>query len=182
MKLSIDAQRDPQSVTPDWQAVTTKAIEGVVAREVKPVLMESGSLVELLRAEWLGGSDGVAQVFLRTIDPGAVSAWHVHHATTDRLFCVGGRALVVLYDARVESLTHGVVAEYLVGSDRPTLLIVPPGVYHGLKALGAQPEAIVNMPDEAYSYVQPDHWRLPSDSIDIPYSFDDPQEPSMRAT
>jgi dTDP-4-dehydrorhamnose 3,5-epimerase len=171
MKLSIDAPRDAQSVTPDWQVLATRAIHGVEVREVKPVLTRNGTLVELLRGEWLEASSRVAHVFLRMLDPASVSAWHVHQTTTDRLFCVGGRALVVLYDARVESPTHGVVAEHIVGLHRPTLVVIPPGVFHGVKALGAEPAAIVNMADEAYAYVDPDHWRLPSDSAEVPYTF-----------
>jgi dTDP-4-dehydrorhamnose 3,5-epimerase len=171
MKLSIDAPRDTQSVTPDWQMVTTRTIEGVVSLDVKPVLTRTGTLVELVREEWLEPGR-IAHVFLRSIDPGSVSAWHVHRTTTDRLFCISGRTVVVLYDARLESPTHGVVAEHIVGADRPSLLVVPPGVYHGLKALGPQPALIVNMPDEPYAYEQPDHWRLPGDSDRIPYRFD----------
>ncbi len=169
MKLSIDAPRDAQSVTPQWDSVTTGTIEGVVLREVKHVLTDSGVLVELLRSEWLGSTPGVDQVILRSIDPGAVSAWHVHRSTTDRLFCASGRALIVLYDAREASPTLGTVAEYRLGPERPALLIVPPGVFHGVKALGSRTATLVNMVNVAYSYTTPDHWRLPADSAEIPY-------------
>ena len=152
MKLSINAPKDSPSVTPEWSPVRTKAIDGVVAREVKHVLTDNGVLLELLRSEWLGTSSKVDQVLLRTIDSGGVSAWHVHRSTTDRLFCVGGRALVVLYDARKASPTHGTVAEYRVGPHRPTLLIVPPGVFHGVKAIGAEAAVLINMVDAAYAY------------------------------
>lgn len=171
MRLSIDAPRDAQSVTPDWQQVTTRAIEGVTAIEVKHVLTGSGSLVELLRPEWLGRPSATAHVFLRTLDADAISAWHMHRTTTDRLFCVGGRALIVLYDAREGSATHGTVAEYHVGRERPTLIVVPPGVFHGVKALGTESATLINMTDEPYSYTEPDHWRLPSDAREIPYRF-----------
>ena len=175
MKLSIDAPKDPQSVMPDWSLVTATEIDGVVAREAKNILTTNGSLVELLRTEWLSGTRDVEQVILRSIDPGGVSAWHVHRVTTDRLCCVSGRALVVLYDARVGSRTHGVVAEHRLGPQRPTLLVVPPGVYHGVKALGAQASMLVNMVDRAYTYDDPDHWRLPPDANEIPYRFDAPR-------
>jgi len=135
------------------------------------VLTNNGSLVELLRTEWLGDSTRVDQVVLRTLDPGAVSAWHVHRSMTDRLFCVAGRVLVVLYDARQSSPTHTQLAEYRLGPQRPTLLIVPPGVFHGVKALGTEPAMLINMVDQAYSYSEPDHWRLPPDAAEIPYRF-----------
>jgi len=175
MKLSIYAPKDPQSVMPYCSLVTATEIDGVVAREAKNILTTNGSLVELLRTEWLSGTRDVEQVILRSIDPGGVSAWHVHRVTTDRLCCVSGRALVVLYDARVGSRTHGVVAEHRLGPQRPTLLVVPPGVYHGVKALGAQASMLVNMVDRAYTYDDPDHWRLPPDANEIPYRFDAPR-------
>ncbi len=61
------------------------------------------------------------------------------------------------------------MAEYRLAPERPGLLIVPPGVFHGVKALGARPATLINMVDEAYSYTAPDHWRLPADSAEIPY-------------
>ena len=33
---------------------------------------------------------------------------------------------------------------------------------------------IVNMPDRAYDYENPDHWRLPPATTKIPYSFKGP--------
>jgi dTDP-4-dehydrorhamnose 3,5-epimerase len=94
--------------------------------------------------------------------------------TTDRLFCIAGRALVVLYDARESSPTHRALAEYWLGPQRPTLLIVPPGVFHGLTALGAEPAMLINMVDQAYAYEEPDHWRLPAQTPEIPYEFTQP--------
>ena len=169
MNLSVDAPRDVQSVTPQWDSVTTGVIDGVVLHEVKQVITHTGALVELLRSEWLGGTRRVDQVIMRSIDPGCVSAWHVHRSTTDRLFCVSGRALVVLYDARQASPTHGTVAEYRLAPERPALLIIPPGVFHGVKALSVQSATLINMVDEAYSYTAPDHWRLPPETAEIPY-------------
>jgi dTDP-4-dehydrorhamnose 3,5-epimerase len=171
MKLSVETTRDPQSVTPEWDMVSTGHIEGVVAHEAKPVLTNTGTLVELLRSDWLVADSKVDHVFTRTLDPGAVSAWHVHHTAIDRLSCVGGRALVVLYDARLGSPTHGALAEYRIGPARPTLLIVPPGVVHGVKALGSEIATLVNMVSEAYAYSEPDHWRVSQQSAQVPYRF-----------
>jgi hypothetical protein len=56
-------------------------------------------------------------------------------------------------------------------NQRPTLVVVPPGVFHGVKALGSQPAMLINMVDQAYAYDDPDHWRLPEDAREIPYRF-----------
>src|SRR5688572_22040226 len=111
MKLSIDARKDEPSVTAEWNSLTTPDIDGVVTREAKPVVTGNGMLIELVRGEWLGDVRRIDQVTMRTIDPGGVSAWHVHQSTTDRLCCVSGRVVVVLYDARATSPTHGTLAE-----------------------------------------------------------------------
>jgi dTDP-4-dehydrorhamnose 3,5-epimerase len=171
MKLSVDMRRDTHSVSAEWRHAESKPIDGVVAREMKNVITNNGVLTELLRGEWLGEAKTVDQVFLRTIDAGGISAWHVHKTTTDRLVCITGRALFVLFDAREASPTHGTLAEYRVGAQRPTLLIVPPGVVHGVKALGREPVALINMVDEAYAYDEPDHWRLPYGGDEIGYRF-----------
>ena len=63
------------------------------------------------------------------------------------------------------------VAEHRLSLQRPTLVVVPPGVFHGVKALGSQPAMLINMVDHAYSYEDPDHWRLPEDTREIPYRF-----------
>jgi hypothetical protein len=57
------------------------------------------------------------------------------------------------------------------GHERPLLVVAPPGVWHGLKALGATPSLTLNLVDRAYSYETPDHWRLPPDTPEIPFSL-----------
>jgi dTDP-4-dehydrorhamnose 3,5-epimerase len=54
---------------------------------------------------------------------------------------------------------------------RPTLVIVPPGIWHGLQAVGAEPGQFVNFFDHQYDYADPDDWRLPADTNEIPYGF-----------
>ena len=59
-----------------------------------------------------------------------------------------------------------------VSSMRPTLLVVPPGVWHGVKNLSTSMTNFVNYFDRPYNYEDPDEWRLPRDTPEIPYSFD----------
>jgi dTDP-4-dehydrorhamnose 3,5-epimerase len=54
---------------------------------------------------------------------------------------------------------------------RPTLVVIPPGVWHGLQVLSAEAATFVNFFDRAYDYSDPDDWRLPLDSPEIPYAF-----------
>jgi len=113
----------------------------------------------------------VDQVFQVTLEPGAVSAWHAHRLTTDRIFVNAGMVTVALYDGREDSSTFGRVNEFRAGALRPMLLVIPPRVWHGVHNAGASPASLINVVDRAYAYDDPDHWALPWDSDRIPYRF-----------
>jgi dTDP-4-dehydrorhamnose 3,5-epimerase len=91
--------------------------------------------------------------------------------TTDRLFVNHGQILVVLYDAREDSSTFGVLNKFHLGILRPGLLVVPPKVWHGVQNIGEGSSSLLNLVDRAYRYEDPDHWRLPHDTSLIPYRF-----------
>jgi dTDP-4-dehydrorhamnose 3,5-epimerase len=164
------ATKDEQSVTADWTVLQDR-IDGVELIEVRHVLRESGHVTEMLRSDWFGTDLEVDQVFQVTLRGGAISAWHVHLRTTDRLFVNAGEVKIALYDSRPESPTHGMVNEFRLGDRRPGLVIVPAGVWHGLKNLQPEQSTVLNVVDRAYEYADPDHWRLPADTPEIPYSF-----------
>jgi dTDP-4-dehydrorhamnose 3,5-epimerase len=69
------------------------------------------------------------------------------------------------------SSSRGAINEVVVGLHRPALVIVPPRVWHGVQNLRNRPAALLNLPDRAYQYEAPDHWRLPPDTTQIPYTF-----------
>jgi dTDP-4-dehydrorhamnose 3,5-epimerase len=104
--------------------------------------------------------------------PGAISAWHTHAITTDRLFVAAGVAHIVLYDAREDSPTKGLINEFRYGEHRQALVSVPPGVWHGVRNFGPSNAVLLNLVDVAYQYDDPDHWRLPIDTDKIPFKFD----------
>jgi dTDP-4-dehydrorhamnose 3,5-epimerase len=162
------AKRDSQSVTADW-TVLQDLIAGVVLREVRHVTKDSGYVTELWRRDWQLDDRPVDQVFQVTLHPGGCSAWHAHMATTDRLFVAGGLVKIVLYDPREDSATQGLVNEFRLGEQRPGLVIVPPGVWHGIRNIGPGTARVANLVDAAYDYEDPDHWRVPADSPEIPY-------------
>lgn len=168
---SVVGERDPQSVRGDWLPVQPCAIQGVAVQEIRSVPTGTGTLTEIYREDWKLDGRGVAQVFQRSLDPGTVSAWHAHGLATDRLFCASGRVRLVLYDARRASPSHGALWERVFGHERPLLVVVPPGVWHGVQALAHAPSLVVNVVDRAFAYDGPDHWRLPPDTAEIPYAF-----------
>jgi dTDP-4-dehydrorhamnose 3,5-epimerase len=163
--------QDRQTVTADWLPIAPISIAGVAVKEIRPVPTSNGVLTEVWRSEWGMDPLPVDQVFQRTIDPGGVTGWHAHAVTTDRLFCASGRIRISLYDGRTSSPTYGNLWHRVCGAERPVLVLVPPGVWHGLLGVGTTPSLLLNLVDRSYSYESPDHWRLPSDTPLIPYSL-----------
>jgi dTDP-4-dehydrorhamnose 3,5-epimerase len=163
--------QDEQSITRDWQLVNQSLIAGVRVQPVQHVPTGYGYLTELYRADWKVDDFGVDQVFQGVLDPGRITAWHAHGDTTDRLFVSLGLLKIVLYDAREDSPTHRVVNQFRVGTVRPALLVVPPGVWHGVENVHSSTSILVNIVDHAYRYERPDHYRLPHDTEKIPYDF-----------
>jgi dTDP-4-dehydrorhamnose 3,5-epimerase len=125
----------------------------------------------VFRSDWFVDNLGVDQVFQNSLQPGAVSGWHAHRITTDRIFVNRGTLRIALYDARGASETHGMTNQFNLGEHRPTLVVVPPGVWHAVANPGHEVGALLNVVDRAYTYDDPDHWRLPIDTPLIPLRF-----------
>jgi len=174
------AQKETQQVTSDWQKVH-ELIDGVVLREVKHVPRDHGVITESYRSEWDPTGLPVVHIYQSRLFPGAIGAWSCHMRSIDRLFVNQGHLKVVLYDGREDSKTLGRLMELHVGDARPTFLVIPIGVWHGLQNLGASDALVLNFPTRAYDYADPDHYRLPWDSPEIPYSWMVRESSRLRA-
>lgn len=146
-------------------------IDGVRVREVKHIVTGNGITTELFRKDWGIAHNEVTAMIHVSLRPGAVSAWHMHKLKTDHLFVVGGAIRAALYDDREGSRTRGRVDVLNLSPMRPTLVVIPPGVWHGIQALEPEPGVFVNFFDREYDYGDPDDWRLPADTSEIPYQF-----------
>jgi len=145
-------------------------IEGVSKRKLRLIPDERGYLMEMLRSDW-EEYDRFGQVYVTAVYPGVVKGWHYHKIQTDRFVCVHGMAKVVLFDGRDPSPTRGEVNEFFLGRFNPSLLVIPPGVMHGFKGISEDMALIVNVPTELYDYDQPDEYRLPAHTDQIPYDW-----------
>ena len=145
-------------------------IEGVEIKQLTKHADERGSLMELLRCD-----DAIfrkfGQAYVSLNYPGVVRGWHYHKKQDDHLAVVKGMAKVALYDAREGSPTRGQVDEFFLGEQNNILLKIPVGVMHGYKTVGAEPSLLINFPSEAYDPQQPDEYRLPWDTDQIPYDW-----------
>lgn len=145
-------------------------IEGVKLKSLRVIPDERGRLMEILRSD-----DDLfvqfGQVYMTTNYPGVVKAWHYHKVQTDNVACVKGMIKLVMYDSRTDSPTKGEVNEFFIGDFNPMLVQIPNDVYHGWKCVSEQESVVVNCPTEAYDYNEPDEYRLPYDSPEIPYNW-----------
>ena len=164
------AQKDPQVVTKDWQHVAP-GIEGVVVREVLHVPRDHGVITETFRPEWDPTGLPIVHIYQSRLYPGAIGAWSCHSKSIDRLFVNQGHLKVVLFDGREGSSTFGRVIELHAGDARPAFVVIPIGIWHGLQNLGTEDALVLNYPTRAYDYEDPDHWRLPYDTDQIPYRW-----------
>ena len=167
------AVKDLAHVTPTFDVQRDDLLEGVKTFEVKNIVTGNGFTTEIFRPDWGVATLPIQHVIHVSLHAGVISAWHQHRIQTDHVFVVSGTLRVVLYDDREGSSTRGGVNVFNVSSVRPTLLVVPPGVWHGVKNLSSGMTNFVNYFDRPYNYEDPDEWRLPRDTPEIPYSFED---------
>ena len=163
-----------QSLTTAAGALRLDPIDGVRYRPARPVSHHHGHLTEVFRADWGLTEAPIVQVNVTTTFPDRIRAWGIHRLTVDRLFAATGSLCIVCYDGRRGSPTFGCVNEFMLGERNQGLIVIPPGVYHGWKNIGADEATIVSMPSELYDHDGPDRWELPWDYAArriIPYQW-----------
>lgn len=145
-------------------------IDGVAIKRLTVHVDERGSLMEILRSD-----DEIfekfGQCYVSLNYPGVIRAWHYHRRQTDYFCAVKGMIKVVLYDDRPESPTRGELQEVFIGERNHVLLRIPAGVLHGYKTIGVEPSLLLNFPTEVYNPEQPDEYRLPYNSPQVPYDW-----------
>ena len=146
-------------------------IDGVIIKELKPILDERGYLQECFRSDW-SQYKKFGQSYITVAFPNVVKAWHCHKIQTDNMVCISGNAKLVLYDGREESSTYKKINEIFFGEKTPLLVTIPPNIWHGFKAMGGEKIMVINNPTELFNYSEPDEYRLPYDTDDIDYNWE----------
>ncbi len=133
---------------------------------------QRGSLAELVRAddpELMRAPLG--QVYVTTLYPGVVKAWHKHEHQWDRMTCLVGRVLLGLVDDRPESPTFGSSMRIMLGNRNFSLVMFPPGIWHGLKNIGGTEAMVCNVVSTPYDPENPDEIRAdPHGALDFDWS------------
>lgn len=134
-------------------------IEGVVTKQLVRHCDDRGFFMEILRDdEELLKQFGQASLSMSY--PGVIKAFHYHERQDDLWFFPTGNAQVVLHDLRENSPTKGVTNVFYMGETNPSLLVIPKGVAHGYRVLGAGPLIIIYFTTESYNRADPDERRL----------------------
>jgi dTDP-4-dehydrorhamnose 3,5-epimerase len=145
-------------------------IQGVKIKQLKPIPDERGRLMEMIRKD-----DDIfvkfGQIYMTTVNPGTVKAWHFHKLQLDNFVVVKGMLKLVLYDSRPKSKTNGEVNEFFMGEHNNIAVQIPKNVYHGFKGISETETIVINMPTESYNPKNPDEYRLPAHTKEIPYEW-----------
>lgn len=95
---------------------------------------------------------------------GTIRAFHKHETLWDWFFLSRGAAKFVLVDDRRDSPTHGVMNVFVTSERNPSLIAVPPGVFHGWMSLEDDTQ-MISIASEVYNRAQPDEVRVPPDAF-----------------
>ena len=161
-------------ITPDTQTVTAAGQplrllpDGVVIRDLTTHVDERGSVCELYDPRWGAHPDPMVFSYVFTIRPGQAKGWGLHRRHDDRYAFLGGEAELVLFDAREGIATSGVEARIALSGYRRQLVTIPAGVWHAERNLGSTDVIVVNFPTIPYDHEQPDKFRLPLDTDELP--------------
>jgi dTDP-4-dehydrorhamnose 3,5-epimerase len=124
-------------------------IKDVIIKELTKYSDQRGWLAEIFREDEsdLKPVMSYISVTLKNVSRGP----HEHLKQSDFFVFVGpGTFMVYLWDNRKDSPTYEEKMEIEVGEDKPTTIIVPPGVVHGYKCISETPAWSINLPDKLY--------------------------------
>jgi dTDP-4-dehydrorhamnose 3,5-epimerase len=145
-------------------------IDGVRVTALKLLPNERGRLMEVQRSDD-PFFPGFGQVYVTQSLNGVVKAWYRHRQQVDQIAAITGLVKLVLYDDRSLSPTNGLLNEIILGELAPKLVQIPPGVWHGFKAIGPTDAFLLHLNSIAFDQNNPDEERLPMDDKSIPYHW-----------
>ena len=167
-----DAVRDVAMVTPSGQR-----LEGVlhgVRTATPPVHVDHrGRLFEFYPGANEFWTDPVVFGHVFTVRPHAMKGWGLHFHKDDRYTLMTGEVLVALWDARVDSPTHGMVQRVYLSGEATRQVLIPAGVWHATINLADQESVLIDMPTQPYNHDAPDKVRLSWDTPLAPVDLAD---------
>lgn len=160
-------RRDVQTVDATGRRLD-RLPEGVLLRDLTTHTDERGTVCELYDDRWDVHPDPPVFTYMFTIRPGHAKGWGVHREHEDRYAFLTGELEIVLYDGREDSATAGLEARIFLSDKHRRLLVIPRGVWHAERNVGAVDVQVVNFPSIRYDHTNPDKYRLPLDTDELP--------------
>lgn len=127
-------------------------IDGVRVRPLKRYQDARGWLIELFRSDELEAEFTPAMCYVSMTLPGVARGPHEHVDQAD-LFCFFGPSTFRLYlwDNREGSPVYRKRFMYEIGEENPAVVLVPKGVVHAYKNIGAHEGLVYNAPNLLYA-------------------------------
>jgi dTDP-4-dehydrorhamnose 3,5-epimerase len=170
-ELQVDPGGTLDAPTVDEDGRKRGRIDGVVSARLNPHVDHRGSLYEIVNFDHPFWEEAVVYAYAVTIRPGRIKGWGMHKVQSDRYLVVHGSVRVALYDGRAGSATQGLVEEHYLTEALPTLLLIPPGVWHADQNWGDDDALILNFPTQPYDRESPDKYRIDPHSGEIPFDW-----------
>jgi dTDP-4-dehydrorhamnose 3,5-epimerase len=127
-------------------------IDGVIFRPLSPYHDRRGWLTELYREDELAPALHPVMAYVSETLPGVARGPHEHVDQTDYFAFLGpGDFRLYLWDARPDSPTRGRRMRVVVGESNRQAVVVPPGVIHAYKNIGATAGWVFNAPNRLYA-------------------------------
>lgn len=120
---------------------TNGVIDGVEVVPLARIPDERGTILHMLRRDDPHFRE-FGEIYFTTIYRDVVKGWHRHVDMTLNYACVHGRVKLVLFDDRESSPTRDALLEVFLGPDNHSLVVIPPGVWNGMKGM-TDPFALV---------------------------------------
>lgn len=124
-------------------------IAGVHLVHLKRFVDSRGWLTELFRHDELPDGFRPVMSYLSVTHPGIARGPHEHVTQTDGFAFIDGTYELYLWENRPGQEECAEV--FTLGSDAPTLVVVPPGVVHAYRNVGERDAFVLNFPDQLYA-------------------------------
>jgi dTDP-4-dehydrorhamnose 3,5-epimerase len=159
--------RDTETVTPTGERIDALP-EGMVVRDLVTHVDERGTVCELYDLRWRVNPDPLVFAYMFTIRPGRAKGWGIHREHEDRYAFLNGELELAFYDAREDSATAGREFRLFLSVHCRRVLTIPRGVWHAERNVGDVDVQVVNFPTIPYDHANPDKYRLPLDTHELP--------------
>lgn len=145
------------------------AIDGVRVVPLRRIPDERGTIYHMLRCDD-PHFQRFGEIYFASIHPGAIKGWHRHRDMTLNYACVCGAIKLVLYDDRPDAASRGRLMELFIGEQNYSLVVIPPGVWTGFKAIGGAGALVANCATHPHDPARSE--RVSPFDPAIPYQWD----------